>query len=70
MRVRSLRRGPLGHEFGPQGVGSIEDRRPDPAAAGVTHVNHVRLPDHLHAVARAAELMVRYEIEASGASGN
>jgi hypothetical protein len=70
VRVRPRRRGPLGHQLRPQRVGGVEDRRPHPAGADVTHVNGIRLPDHLHAVARAAEVMVSHEVEASGASGN
>jgi hypothetical protein len=62
-------RGPLGRQPGPGGIGGVQDCGAHPGGAGVPDVHSVTVPDHLHAVAVAAEVVLGEQAQPSGAGG-
>ena len=63
------RRPPLCHQLRPGGVGHVQDRGAHPGGARVPDVEHVALPDHLHAVAVATQVVAGEQAQPAGARG-
>src|SRR6516225_9716760 len=65
--VAARRGGPLGDQHRPRRVRGVEHRRPRPGGAGVPDVDGAAVPDHLHAIAVAAQAVVAGQPQARGA---